>query len=996
MVDLTGMEAVNPYTGESPAGALRQVAGQQAEPKISSKEQFDDLPVGTMFIDPEGQKRQKPYRPLSAEDLNAIPDGSHWIDPEGGTHQKPNYQGIDFTAQTLFDMAHSDKGKRMALERSYPGKVKDDPAGGFVIEDEGGVLRKPGRGTAGGAGFLTAQVAPTVGAGIGGLLGGAVGTIAEPGGGSVVGGAGGAYGGGYMGERVNQIVASLAGVHDPEGAESAARTSGYVSAAGETGGRALHALGPSIAAGAGSAASKASQFANKVLRTDPEALRTALGMAERGEQAGAGPFGISLPGTATPPSQVFKESPHLANIAEVMEPALHMQKPLRQSAEAHYERGVGEILGEVGVQKTDSAVKPTAAVSTEAAGRAILDTAREKSAAADARLNQLLEERRAGATGRAEEVRGAHEARVGELQRAAEESRRAAQGVIDQGFADIDRTAQDAMRVAQAGHNSGDLWRQVGQQLWAFRQGIQARATRMYTAAEHAGADVHPNVDDLAQRAQQFLDEMPEGFEQQRPAVVRRLRDLAGEMGEDGNWVREPAQPTWAQLHALRTDLRQNIKWNDLTSDVRNGTYKFFNNRVNEILHDIEATPEAEGASTLLRAADQFYRENMGPLENRQVQAVMDSLDSGLQADPKVLLQTILKDGRTEVAEHMRGIVGPAQWNALRATDVQEMLTRSRDLNGQIDGRKFAREVLDRQNQGLLNVLHGDQASETLVRQAQRIEQLAGRLDIQARPGDTVNDLISRALAAERAATEAGRQNPLGTLKTEMQQIMREHGAALRQARKNDPLSFLLNPTVGAHGAVEKILADPDMIVAASRAFKGGENSKEFQLLRQVWVQRFLQEGMQPSKGLAQHSEEIQRLMFPGVTLDNMRTLAKEMDLLMGAKNASGETGKSMMATSMVEHPVGHVTGLGKLAGPVKLIPGGNAAARAVLGAYYQLVRELSTSPSTLRWLEKGLGSRDPAEKAAARRAISAALQKAGLKGNIGTQGLYRYENLNE
>jgi hypothetical protein len=95
----------------------------------------------------------------------------------------------------------------------------------------------------------------------------------------------------------------------------------------------------------------------------------------------------------------------------------------------------------------------------------------------------------------------------------------------------------------------------------------------------------------------------------------------------------------------------------------------------------------------------------------------------------------------------------------------------------------------------------------------------------------------------------------------------------------------------------------------------------------------------------------------------------------------------------MVEHPVGHMTGIGKLAGPIKMIPGGNAAARAALGAYFKLVRELATSPSTLRWLEKGLSSRDPEEIRASRQLISQALQKAGLKGNLTAQGLYRYVN---
>ena len=98
-----------------------------------------------------------------------------------------------------------------------------------------------------------------------------------------------------------------------------------------------------------------------------------------------------------------------------------------------------------------------------------------------------------------------------------------------------------------------------------------------------------------------------------------------------------------------------------------------------------------------------------------------------------------------------------------------------------------------------------------------------------------------------------------------------------------------------------------------------------------------------------------------------------------------------MMAMSAVENPAGRISGLGKLAGPAKLIPGGNFAMRAVLTSYYNTVRGLLTSPSTLRWLRKGLTSRDPEAKAAARAELSAALQRGGARGAGIGQGINQW-----
>jgi hypothetical protein len=1108
----------------------------QPMPQLSSLEEAGSLPPGTNFLGPDGAKRVVPYKAESVEAINDVPDGAHFIGPDGNLRQKPKFEPIDVTSEYLYDISHSDKGRRKALERAYPGKVRDDPSGGFYVEDEGGVLRKPGRGAARTGGGFAAAAAPatmsTAGAIGGGMLGGRAGILTGALGGGL---------GGYAGSKTNDIVASLAGVYDPEGAEEGALKEGALGAGGALLGPAIAGTGKLIKSGIEKGKEFFPSLANKALGTDPAKLKLAREMAERGAKPGEGPIGqfFEEPGTMVPPSQVFPEAPALHNIVEVKEPALHTQKPLRKSAEENYERGVGEMLEGLGVGKpmnraeidksfgelvkaqeagdaakvaelekkiadasTRSATHPTAGVSVEEAGKRLLESKRAASAASDQRLQELLELRKADAERRAAVSGGANAARTAELKTAQEAAQRDAQSLLDIGFQDIDRQSQDVLRVAHAGHNTGNLWRSIAEQIEAYRAGFQARARTMYnTADELSGATLNRDTGQfvggavvdtsrLSRQADAFLRELPEGFEAQNPAIVRRIRDLAGEADGEGSWIREPAVTTWSQLRDLRTQLRQSVNWQNLTPNVREGTYKHFNNRVNEILTAPRAVTNAvpttgnaiedrviqtaidlrggqlngrvllsdlrtalpnvpkeeldavlirlhrnragqlirldnpaersagvelaridlagephhvlwmrrdprsipTGASeqnslneavAALRNADAFYRENIRVLEDKQLQTLANGMKSGMQADPRLLLKTIMKEGRSETAQQIRGIVGENTWNALRAADVQDMLASSRNLLGEIDGRTFAREVSKRQKQGLLDTLHGPNARQ-LTEQATRIEQLAGRLPIRAQPGDTATDVIMRAHAAAEAAKESAK-DPIRALKQEIGQIVKSHKAEMAAMQEADPLKFMLDPTVGAHQAVDKILSHPDMLVAASKAFPGGENSPEFQLIRQVYAERFLRGDMYGlSDKLADKAltPEIQSLMFPGVTIKQMHMLAKEMDLLKS--KASGQFGNSLMGTNIQEHPIGAAAGLGifsPLAAPAKVIPGANMGARMLLGEYYALVRKVMTSPTTLRWLEKGLTSPDPAGRAAAREELRKIMQQGQAAG---------------
>lgn len=1001
-LDQEGMVSGDPMAQS--ALAWGEKAAPKVPVKVTSAQDYEKVPHGAAYLDPEGKQRFKRLR--NKADYDALDEGSEYADPQGQIRTKTKYGGVGFSAQTLYNIAHSDKGRKMALEKFYPGKVKDDPSGGFYVEDEG-KFYKPGRGVSSVGGAIASEAIPTVLAGLGGLTGGAAGTAIEPGGGTVLGGAAGGYAGGYAGQRINDIFAQLAGVYDPEGGEANARMSGYMGAAGDVGGRALSAAAPTIKEGAQFVSRNASKLTGKFLGVNEEKLATALPIAEKGETEGTGilgAMGLRKPGTAVSPSAIFEKAPHVTNVSEVLEQAFDKSDTFKANTEKFMDDRARQIMQnpDIGKLVEDSFTAPKAAVSTEQAGGLLKDSYRAKilqeSTETDARLAQELANRRAGITESNIHDIEAQRSRSGQVVKAAEDAKVAADELVQQAFREIEKSANNAMTVAKAGYNSGDLMRTTAQQLVGAKKALSSRANKMYDDAEIASGGLVPRgANELAQPAQQLIEELPDGFESLHPSITKKLRDIAGIKDEKtGEWIKEPADASWVQLHNLRSQIRQDIKWNDLGSDVRNGTLKFLESKINTVLHDVENNSELKDASRLLKLADSFYRDNIGPFNSLQLRQLVKALDTpGIQADPKVLLGIAIRDGKTEVAELIKKHVGAQTWEAMRAADVKEMLAQSQTLAGRTDGVAFAKQVLDRKRNGVLETLHGKEGADKLLKQAQYVDALRGKLEIPVQPGDRIGDIILRARAMAATVEERAARDPFTVMKEETNAAMKEHAAAVKAAktaREQQQLAFLLDPNVGANAAADRILKSPDLIVAASRAFPGGEQSPEFNLIRQIWTERFLRGGTDVSGGLGETSAEVQALMWPGVSLSDMHMLAKEMDLLTsGATVGAGSRDMSagMMTRSAVEHPIGQAKVLNDIAGPMKWALA-TPVLRAGLSTYFTGVRKLATSPSTLRWLRKGLQSRDPAERESARAELKAYLQRGGAMGAAATENAYQ------
>ncbi len=943
---------------------IRPGSSNYVEPPKQLKDiaEAEALEPGTKFIDPNGVKRVKPWVTKADTfdaDIQNVPEGAQFIDPTGKVRQKPVFEPLNFTSQTLYDMSVTPSEKRKALERSYPGGVQEDTEGLYV--KDGDKFRRPGRGLSSVAGGATAMAAP-----IGGAVLGAIGLGAASGGvGAAVGGAGGSI----LGQSINDVVLQLAGVWDRTGVEEAANLgkAGMMGMAGAGVGRGIAAVVPAAKAGVSSLGQMLPTAAAHFLGAGPE-LTAARELAEKGVKV--------------PPSAWAHEAPHLQNVVEVFDPAFRTNKPLLESATKHYEESAAKVLDDLGVKREGSIIKPAADIPTQKAGEVILQRTLAESAEADQKLAATLAERKAAIEAGVPEKLAQREA----VTQAAEESRAKAQGLVDQGFESIQKDAETARKIAGSGINTGDLWENIGQKFIAIRQGISERARYWYDRYDQMTGGATVSGERLGLTAQQMLDELPVSFKSNNPKLVERLSKLSGEFDEAGNMVKPPEGLTYGQVHELRNLFRGASDWNTLSSDFKNGTLKYFSKEIDNIIHDPNAPAHIQSAAKFLDMTDKWYGHNISVFEAQQIKAVMKGLEAGEAADPANLYKVLVKDGQTALTNRVKQMVGPNLWAGVRAADVDTMMNAAKTLNpGEINGRAFAKEVLERHKNGMLEAVHGKEASDKLIAQARAIEQLEGRLAIPAAPGDTMTQIISRARLAAEEAKAVGTKDPLTALSKDVKRVEAELKREQSLQRRNDPLGFLYNQSTGASYAVDKILKDEDLILAAASRF--GEKSPEFNALRQVYVERVLRAGTQPGKVMEGIGPEVQQLMFPGVTGEQMKLLAKEMDLLMTDGGLAKTTAGSMSAMSKVENPVSGVPGV---KGAVKLIPGLNPAARAAKGKFYALITELMTSPSTLRWIEKGLTKGSPEEQEAVRNILRAHLQKGSAMGAGAGEAAYQ------
>lgn len=947
-------KAVVRPSSDNPA-AIKQL------PTVASDEDYAKIAPGSRFLDPDQKVRTKPWLVKSDADFDKVPEGGIFLDPEGKSRKKPKFEALNFTAQTLYDMALTPEGKKKALELQYPGKVKDDKAGPYVDDD--GTLRRPGRGgLMTGLAHTTAELAPAAGLIGGAMLGGVTGTAASPAG-TVAGGVAGGVLGAMLGQSFNNIMLGLAGIHETLPAQvGAIGNAGLAVAGGELAGKAISAVPAAVAkakSGTGALAEKVGQFLG-VDKAPPGALATAREIAEFGETPAtgllAGPRNaLGLTETTTPvrPSATMMHSPKVHLNVETFDPTFRTDKPLDRGAKLYYDEKAGALFDEMGIPRPPSFHDPKASTSTQQAGELLIQRALKDSETADTAMQNLLKTRKDELAAGVAQQTSQREA----LLETAAKQRQAADELINGAIKDIDQTADKALDVLKARSNTGDFWWLVGEKFKAAHDAI-GTAFRRYAgqAYEVAGPTQIP-VPNLAPAARDFIRNVPDEFKKRMPTILADIEKLAT---VDAEKLTGHDSLTFEQLHKIRTMLRAGADWHDLPSDVKNGAFKYLSHEVDAILQSNKNPENIQLAARMLNATDEWYGEKIRVFNNAEVKAVMNGLRGGEPADPERLYQVLVKPNRTDLINEAHKVLGDNLWNGVRAAQTKTWLQKAGTADpNKPDMTKFANEIVDAYHDGTLHAVQGKTAGDELFKLAQMVHTLNGKIDIKPNPGDTAFDIMRKAYLAGEEAAALGKQDPLKVLANETRKLEAEFRLKARTDAKADPfpqLAFLRNKSTGANAAVEKILADEDLIIATEAKF--GRDSPEFKALQQVWAEKIFIGATRPGESLKKVSPEIQELML-GHNVETAKKLIDEIVLMRGTRDLAQQTGKSIAATAMVQSPMGTVAGSKSIPGAVLggtakvLVP--NVVGRAMLEQYWALAQKISTSPGLLRWLEKGL-----------------------------------------
>ena len=647
--------------------------------------------------------------------------------------------------------------------------------------------------------------------------------------------------------------------------------------------------------------------------------------------------------------------------------------PVKEAARPFYEQKAGEVLQAAGLPPDQAAglTKATAAAPLASAGEAAVAKAHEIIGDATDKLNTEIEAFRNREIGPAtrearEKARGISTEQTA-LVTAADDARAQAAKVVQDGFTDINKSLDDAISGPEM--QSGGLMRTAETKLRDLRREVGRYFSKQYDAADAAAEGHFPNTSGLAPWAQGLLDAALPPVKANFPREIELLTKLATEeeppkpsglVDQHGKPIMSTAEApasevTFGQLHELRNWVRYGIDWDDLAAGPKQGAHKLLEREIDGVLHDQEASPELKTAAKMLDATDKEYGQVIPRFKDPVVRQIVRSGAAAAPENAAKLAAMVITEHNTERSGMIRDMVGPEIWRKVQAADLKSIVAHSLDETGQFDPQAFAKKIMERNNLGMLAPTYGEAETATLVRQAQRVQQTyAKNPDLSVLPGDTVTTLLARADNAIQRAESLAEQDPLGLLKQHVAQIeakAKQMAATGKEQIKTNPLNDLLD--LPAEAAAKKILSDNDLFRSAAQQF--GTDSPEFTLLRQTWARQFLQRNIERVRDMpdefAKSPEDIQRLLFPGVSLDQMVRLTKEMRLMFPKGEDATAIGMSGMA--MVMHPANAPFWPSWAKKALMYVP--TAVARAAAGIALDKIANITTSPQLMRFVTKGL-----------------------------------------
>ena len=132
-------------------------------------------------------------------------------------------------------------------------------------------------------------------------------------------------------------------------------------------------------------------------------------------------------------------------------------------------------------------------------------------------------------------------------------------------------------------------------------------------------------------------------------------------------------------------------------------------------------------------------------------------------------------------------------------------------------------------------------------------------------------------------------------------------------------------------------------------------------------------------------TEEVQALMFPGVTRGQMLQVARDMEYLFSGGNT--DVGGSLAAAGRVLNPWQHIPipKIEGLTGFIMGLPGSTFVARFALGKFFATIMDAVSHPNFMNWLAGNLKG-DELQRRVAKDVIQKRLMLGGWIGSAGAQ----------
>lgn len=344
--------------------------------------------------------------------------------------------------------------------------------------------------------------------------------------------------------------------------------------------------------------------------------------------------------------------------AEAFDPS---EDPLRRATEAGVTGAVGEGVGSMLAKGFQKGVKPLVGKLHEGA-EATIDRLRGEGGILTPGLAT-----RSHTMDLVENAAGASLVGGGRVLRTQEK----AQEIIQQQTQDFVNRFWDKASIVEA----GELIQQaVENKLDVFSTAARAH----YRKVDELTAGASVNISGLKAQAKQLQMTIAAGLPSGAPGASQMLKDV----------MKKPDVVSFADAAALRSDLLSIARGGaDLIPGKAKGLAKKLAGDMDRAMQ-AGAKDMSDDALRAWRTANAFWRKGKDQFNSQLLKSIA-------RKDPEMVFQTAIKNARPNSIKQVRKVVGANtdEWKKIQGQWLNDIFTKSTDVEGTLDGKKFLRQI---------------------------------------------------------------------------------------------------------------------------------------------------------------------------------------------------------------------------------------------------------------------------------------------------------------